>query len=60
MDGHRRNILGRVHVPTEAIADGYDNHQVYAPGRRVTLPASIGSEVTLDVVDLLKAGPHRK
>ncbi|MGW2060122.1 Uma2 family endonuclease [Streptomyces sp. NPDC001937] len=39
---------------------GYDSHQVYAPGRQVTLPASIGAEVTLDVADLLKAGQHRK
>ncbi|MET7546832.1 Uma2 family endonuclease [Streptomyces sp. NPDC005078] len=51
---------GRVHVLTEPIADGYDSHQVYAPGRQVTLPASIGAEVTLDVADLLKAGQHRK
>lgn len=51
---------GRVHVLTEPIADGYDSHQVYAPGRQVSLPASIGAEVTLDVADLLKAGQHRK
>nr|WTB32841.1 Uma2 family endonuclease [Streptomyces sp. NBC_00830] len=51
---------GRVHVLTEPIADGYDSHQVYAPGRHVTLPASIGAEVALDVADLLKAGQHRK
>ncbi|WP_354387135.1 Uma2 family endonuclease [Streptomyces atratus] len=51
---------GRVHVLTEPVADGYDSHQVYAPGRQVTLPASIGAEVTLDVADLLKAGQHRK
>ncbi|SCF94765.1 Uma2 family endonuclease [Streptomyces sp. Ncost-T10-10d] len=51
---------GRVHVLTEPLADGYDSHQVYAPGQQVTLPASIGAEVTLDVADLLKAGQHRK
>ncbi|MFD3489671.1 hypothetical protein ACFWWB_03755 [Streptomyces sp. NPDC058690] len=60
MDGHRRDMHGRVHVLTEPIADGYDNHQVYAPGRQVTLPASIGAEGALDVADPLKAGPHRK
>jgi Uma2 family endonuclease len=51
---------GRVHVLTEPLADGYDSHQVYAPGQQVTLPASIGAEVTLDVADLLGAGQHRK
>lgn len=51
---------GRVHVLTEPIAGGYHSHQVYAPGRQVSLPASIGAEVTLDVADLLKAGQHRK
>jgi hypothetical protein len=51
---------GRVHVLTEPIADGCDSHQVYAPGRQVSLPGSIGAEVSLDVVDLLKAGQHRK
>ncbi|MFG2559349.1 Uma2 family endonuclease [Streptomyces sp. NPDC048496] len=51
---------GRVHVLTEPIADGYGSHQVYAPGQQVTLPASIGAEVTLDVADLLKAGQRRK
>ncbi|MGW3654336.1 Uma2 family endonuclease [Streptomyces sp. NPDC005151] len=51
---------GRVHVLTEPIADGYDSHQVYAPGQQATLPASIGAEVTLDVADLLGAGQRRK
>lgn len=34
--------------------------RVVRPGRQVTLPASIGAEVTLDVADLLEAGQHRK
>ncbi|MCX4533500.1 Uma2 family endonuclease [Streptomyces sp. NBC_01669] len=51
---------GRVHVLTDPLADGYDSHQVYAPGQQVTLPASIGAEVTLDVADLLEAGQRRK
>ncbi|MFB6778899.1 Uma2 family endonuclease [Streptomyces sp. NPDC056352] len=51
---------GRVHVLTEPLADGYDSHQVYAPGQQVTLPASIGAEVMLDVADLLGAGQRRK
>ncbi|MET7490905.1 hypothetical protein [Streptomyces sp900116325] len=44
--------------------DGCDSSRtplrVVRPGRQVTLPASIGAEVTLDVADLLKAGQHRK
>ncbi|MER5363212.1 Uma2 family endonuclease [Streptomyces sp. NPDC002785] len=51
---------GRLHVLTEPVSGGYDSHQVYAPGQQVTLPASIGAEVTLDVADLLKAGQPRK
>ncbi|WP_406421330.1 Uma2 family endonuclease [Streptomyces sp. NBC_00873] len=51
---------GRVHVLTEPMANGYDSHQVYAPGQQAALPASIGAEVTLDVADLLKAGQSRK
>ncbi|MFH8474689.1 Uma2 family endonuclease [Streptomyces sp. NPDC018000] len=51
---------GRVHVLTEPMGGGYDSHQVCAPGQQVTLPASIGAAVTLDVADLLKAGQRRK
>ncbi|MEU8625253.1 Uma2 family endonuclease [Streptomyces sp. NPDC048669] len=47
---------GRVHVLTEPLAGGYDTHQVYAPGHNVTLPDSIGAEVTLDVAALVAAG----
>ncbi|WNI30074.1 Uma2 family endonuclease [Streptomyces sp. ITFR-6] len=50
---------GRVHVLTEPFASGYDNHQVYAPGHKVTLPGSIGAEVTLDVAALVAAGRPR-
>ncbi|MGW7360114.1 Uma2 family endonuclease [Streptomyces sp. NPDC054802] len=46
----------RVHVLTTPLADGYDSHEVYAPGQQLALPESIGAEVTLDVADLLKAG----
>ncbi|MFJ6463880.1 Uma2 family endonuclease [Streptomyces sp. NPDC091387] len=47
---------GRVHVLTEPLPGGYDNHEVYAPGHKVTLPDSIGAEVTLDVTALVAAG----
>ncbi|MGW0563036.1 Uma2 family endonuclease [Streptomyces sp. NPDC003016] len=50
---------GRVHVLTEPVAGGYDNHQVYAPGQQATLPASIGAEVTLDVAALVKTGQRK-
>jgi Uma2 family endonuclease len=47
---------GRVHVLTEPVANGYDNHRVHAPGEQITLPESIGAEVKLDVAALLEAG----
>ncbi|MGW2841395.1 Uma2 family endonuclease [Streptomyces sp. NPDC001493] len=47
---------GRVHVLTEPGGSSYDRHEVYAPGQTVTLPASIGAEVTLDVAELVAAG----
>ncbi|MBT2412888.1 Uma2 family endonuclease [Streptomyces sp. ISL-12] len=46
----------RLHVLTEPVADEYDQHQVFAPGQSVTLPASLGAEVTLDVGEILAAG----
>ncbi|NWF27872.1 Uma2 family endonuclease [Streptomyces sp. PKU-EA00015] len=49
----------RVHVLTEPLPDGYDSHEVYAPGQQVTLPDSIGAEVKLDVAEVLKAGQRR-
>ncbi|MDI3423863.1 Uma2 family endonuclease [Streptomyces luteolus] len=50
----------RLHTLTEPLASGYDNHQVYAPGQTVTLPESIGAEVTLDVAEILTAGEPRR
>ncbi|MEU2247014.1 Uma2 family endonuclease [Streptomyces sp. NPDC019224] len=47
---------GRVHVLTEPLGSSYDRHEVYAPGRRAPLPASIGAEVGLDVAELIRAG----
>ncbi|MEU5714814.1 Uma2 family endonuclease [Streptomyces sp. NPDC020403] len=49
----------RVHVLTVPTGGTYDNHEVYSPGQTVTLPDSIGAEVTLDVEDLVKAGRPR-
>lgn len=49
----------RVHVLTKPVASDYARHEIYAPGRQVTLPESIGAVVTLDAAELLKAGkPH--
>ncbi|MEU2667839.1 Uma2 family endonuclease [Streptomyces sp. NPDC007164] len=50
---------GRLHVLTEPMSGGYDNHQVYAPGQTATLPESIGAPVTLDVDTLIRAGRRR-
>jgi Uma2 family endonuclease len=44
----------RLHVLTDPREDDYASHRVHAPGERVTLPASIGAEVTLDVTSLLR------
>ncbi|MGW0699544.1 Uma2 family endonuclease [Streptomyces sp. NPDC002867] len=49
----------RVHVLTVPVANEYDSDEVYAPGRQITLPASIGAEVKLDAAELLKAGQRR-
>ncbi|MFE8011267.1 Uma2 family endonuclease [Streptomyces antibioticus] len=49
----------RLHVLTAPTASGYDTHQFYAPGQSVTLPASIGAEVTLDVAEILTAGRQK-
>ncbi|MBD0843065.1 Uma2 family endonuclease [Streptomyces sp. TRM68416] len=45
----------RLHVLTDLIEDGYDTHRVHARGEHVTLPESIGAEVTLDVSAILTA-----
>ncbi|GGZ13992.1 membrane protein [Streptomyces inusitatus] len=48
---------GRIHVLTDPVGVVYENHQVFAPGQRITLPASVGAEgtaeITLDVSELL-------
>lgn len=49
---------GRVHVLTDPVASGYDTHRVHAPGKQITLPDSIGAEVTLDVAAILATGRH--
>lgn len=46
----------RLHVLTDPDGGDYANHRPHAPGEVVTLPGSIGAEVTLDVADILKAG----
>ncbi|MEV7285298.1 Uma2 family endonuclease [Streptomyces sp. NPDC093252] len=50
----RRNQ--RLHVLTDPAGDNYAKHRLYAPGETVTLPASLGADVTLDVGALLRAG----
>ncbi|MER5223563.1 Uma2 family endonuclease [Streptomyces flaveus] len=45
----------RLHVLTDLVEDGYDSHRVHARGAHVTLPESIGAEVTLDVTAVLTA-----
>ncbi|MFI7308269.1 Uma2 family endonuclease [Streptomyces hygroscopicus] len=49
----------RVHVLTDPVAEGYDTHRVHARGERITLPDSVGAEVTLEVSTLLDAGQRR-
>ncbi|GAQ51558.1 Uma2 family endonuclease [Streptomyces acidiscabies] len=46
----------RLHVLTEPSGDEYGSHRVHAPGETVTLPDSIGAEVTLDVAQIIKYG----
>ncbi|MFE6196671.1 Uma2 family endonuclease [Streptomyces sp. NPDC057838] len=49
----------RLHVLTDPVGSGYENHRPHAPGELVTLPDSIGAKVTLDVGEILKAGQAR-
>jgi Uma2 family endonuclease len=49
----------RLHVLTDPAGDTYENHRPHAPGELVTLPDSIGAEVTLDVAAILTAGRPR-
>lgn len=46
----------RLHVLTNPTGDDYESHRPHSPGEKVTLPQSIGAEVTLDVTEILKAG----
>ncbi|MFD5909272.1 Uma2 family endonuclease [Streptomyces massasporeus] len=46
----------RLHVLSAPAGDNYENHRPHAPGELVTLPDSIGAEVSLDVAAILKAG----
>lgn len=46
----------RLHVLTDPTGNDYESHRPYSPGEMVTLPTSIGAEVTLDVTEILKAG----
>lgn len=45
----------RLHVLRHPVADEYEEHRVHAPGQHVTLPDSLGAEVTLDVAAVLDA-----
>jgi hypothetical protein len=49
----------RLHVLTEPMENGYGSHRLHAPGESVTLPASIGATVTLDVEAVLHAAEPR-
>lgn len=49
----------RLHVLTKPTGDDYESHHPHSPGEMVTLPRSIGAEVTLDVAEILKAGRPR-
>ncbi|MER5793396.1 Uma2 family endonuclease [Streptomyces sp. NPDC001980] len=44
----------RLHVLTAPVGDEYTDHRVHAPGEVVSLPESIGTEVSLDVDEILK------
>ncbi|MER7195156.1 Uma2 family endonuclease [Streptomyces flaveolus] len=46
----------RLHVLTDPDGGGYSTHRVHSPGEHVTLPDSLGAEVTLDVAEILAAG----
>lgn len=49
----------RLHVLTDPVSNGYDNHRVHSPGEQITLPESIGAEVKLDVTALLQAAARQ-
>ncbi|GLW44950.1 membrane protein [Streptomyces sp. NBRC 14336] len=49
----------RLHVLTDPAGNDYATHRIHSPGQLVTLPDSIGAEVTLDVAEILQAGDVR-
>ncbi|MFI6770653.1 Uma2 family endonuclease [Streptomyces sp. NPDC050355] len=49
----------RLHVLTEPIEDGYAVHHIHMAREKVTLPESIGAEVTLDVAQVLEDARRR-
>ena len=46
----------RLHVLTDPDCADYSPHRVHSPGETVTLPDSLGADVTLDVGEILAAG----
>ncbi|MEU0743674.1 Uma2 family endonuclease [Streptomyces sp. NPDC006134] len=50
----------RLHVLTDPVGGEYAGHRVHSPGEKVTLPASLGAEVTLDVAEVLAAGRRKQ
>ncbi|WP_030600831.1 Uma2 family endonuclease [Streptomyces achromogenes] len=49
----------RLHVLTEPDGSEYTSHRVHAPGETVTLPDSVGTDVALDVEQIIKAGQKK-
>ncbi|MEU8471414.1 Uma2 family endonuclease [Streptomyces sp. NPDC029006] len=49
----------RLHVLTEPEGNEYASHRVHAAGETITLPDSIGTGVTLDVEQIIKAGQRK-
>lgn len=50
----------RLHVLTDPAGGDYATHRVHSPGEQVTLPASLGAQVTLDVAGVLAAGRRKQ
>ncbi len=50
----------RLHVLTDPVDSEYATHRFHSPGQQVTLPASIGAKVTLDVAEILTAGRAKR
>ncbi|GGQ53289.1 Uma2 family endonuclease [Streptomyces flaveolus] len=50
----------RLHVLTDPDCADYSTHRVHSPGETVTLPGSLGAEVTLDVAEILAAGRPKR